>query len=289
MRITVKLSNGTTKDVELDSLEISLDDLKGKLAELVGIPAENQRIVFRGRVLKPTDTLRSAGVEDGHAVHVVRSQSTPAPVQPVPSTPTPAPAPAPSQVPVTSQPDSSTLAVNPYAALFSGAATSQPTPASADNTWAASGFGAGWTPSVQEAQQMMQNPMVMQMVQQMMQNPQFVQQVTASNPLLQSLPPEVVRQSISMMNNPQMMQQMSQMMGGGMGMGGMAPRSGDLPSGNQSHPMFSPPPVQNPREAFATQLEQLRSMGFPNEQANIAALQQSQGNIEFAIERLLGS
>jgi ubiquilin len=52
---------------------------------------------------------------------------------------------------------------------------------------------------------------------------------------------------------------------------------------------FGAPPVANPREAYAAQLLQLKDMGFPNESANLAALQQSQGNIDFAIERLLGA
>lgn len=89
------------------------------------------------------------------------------------------------------------------------------------------------------------------------------------------------------MNNPAMMQQMQQMM--------QTMNRGGFPAGNQPvqqtgpSPFFVAPPAGNPREVYASQLEQLRAMGFPNEQANIAALQQSQGNIEFAIERLLNA
>lgn len=42
-----------------------------------------------------------------------------------------------------------------------------------------------------------------------------------------------------------------------------------------------------PEERFRTQLEQLRDMGFVDQQANIAALQATGGNIQLAIERLL--
>jgi ubiquilin len=275
MKLTAKLSNGSTKDVDVESLDIQVEELKIILATVVDIPTENQRIVFRGKVLKSTDVLRSVGIEDGHAVHVVRSQAAAAPVlaqsqaTASPSTPgTAVIAPTPVQTD------------NPYAALFGGVTPSHPiNQAAGDNAWAASGFGGSWQPSPQEAQQMMQNPFVAQMVQQMLQNPQMLQQLTASNPMLQSLPPEVVRQSLTMMNNPQMMQQMSQMMSGA-----QSHPNSNFSSGN----LFAPLPVQNPRDAYAAQLSQLRAMGFPNEQANIAALQQSQGNIEFAIERLLG-
>ncbi|CAL8462374.1 g1907 [Coccomyxa elongata] len=47
--------------------------------------------------------------------------------------------------------------------------------------------------------------------------------------------------------------------------------------------------VANPETAYATQLEQLRAMGFYDEQANIQALQATGGNVNAAVERLLGS
>ncbi|KAK9906810.1 hypothetical protein WJX75_008440 [Coccomyxa subellipsoidea] len=61
--------------------------------------------------------------------------------------------------------------------------------------------------------------------------------------------------------------------GGGMGLGGFG----------------IPAAVSNPETAFATQLEQLRAMGFYDEQANIQALQATGGNVNAAVERLLGS
>ncbi|CUG91190.1 ubiquitin-like protein, putative [Bodo saltans] len=281
MKLTAKLSNGSTKDVELDSLDIQVDELKIILATCVDIPPENQRIVFRGKVLKPVDVLRNVGIEDGHAIHVVRSQAAPEPTTSKPAT-IPSASTSPTVIP---QPVVAQQAENPYAALFGGVTAPQASnQASGGNAWAASGFGGTWQPSPQEAQQMMQNPFVAQMVQQMLQNPQLLQQITASNPMLQSLPPEVVRQSLTMMNNPQMMQQMSQMMNANASAPSQAPHN-PFTGAN----LFTPPPVQNPREVYASQLDQLRAMGFPNEQANIAALQQSQGNIEFAIERLLGA
>ena len=49
-----------------------------------------------------------------------------------------------------------------------------------------------------------------------------------------------------------------------------------------------PPPPANPREAYASQLEQMKGMGFYDEAANLQALTATQGNVSAAVERLLG-
>jgi ubiquilin len=40
---------------------------------------------------------------------------------------------------------------------------------------------------------------------------------------------------------------------------------------------------------FAVQLRQLNEMGFTNKEANLAALQATNGNVHLAVERLLGN
>lgn len=47
------------------------------------------------------------------------------------------------------------------------------------------------------------------------------------------------------------------------------------------------PPVANPEEHYASQLEQLEMMGFTDRAANIEELQRTQGNVEAAVDRLL--
>lgn len=261
MLVVLKLSNGKSASIELESFDMRVFELKEKAAAVVEIPADQQRVVYRGKVLKDADNLKALGVEEGHAFHIVRGQRPPeSTVSVPPKNVEPAQT---VQAPQTVAPQASDPHPNPYAALFGGSATGLPPPAAG---WSQAGLGAGWAPSPAEAQQMMQNPFVAQMVDQMLRNPQMLQQMMTMNPMLRNMPPEVVQQSLQMMNNPAMMQQMMQMSGQ------MAPQSTNA----------------NPRETFATQLEQLRSMGFPNESANLAALQQAGGNIEFAIERLLG-
>ena len=47
-------------------------------------------------------------------------------------------------------------------------------------------------------------------------------------------------------------------------------------------------PVQDPATRYAAQLQQLRDMGFYDESANLRALQATSGNVNAAVERLLG-
>lgn len=53
-------------------------DLKAKLAtpEFVDIPADRQRLIYSGRVLKDPDTLASVKIKDGHTVHLVKGAAS---------------------------------------------------------------------------------------------------------------------------------------------------------------------------------------------------------------------
>jgi ubiquilin len=53
-------------------------DLKAKLSasEYADVPAERQRLIYSGRVLKDHDTLSSAKIKDGHTVHLVKGAAS---------------------------------------------------------------------------------------------------------------------------------------------------------------------------------------------------------------------
>ena len=85
--------------------------------------------------------------------------------------------------------------------------------------------------------------------------------------------------------------------------GGAAPGAGSAPPMNFAN-LFAPPPAaggsvpsatpstapaagQDPKEKYASQLQQMKDMGFINEQANLQALIATNGNVEAAVERLL--
>ena len=83
--------------------------------------------------------------------------------------------------------------------------------------------------------------------------------------------------------NPEAMQQMMEMMGGGGGAGGFNP----FGMGGQP----AAPAVQDsrpPEEQYAEQLRQLNEMGFFEFERNVSALRRSGGNVQGAIEYLLG-
>merc|ERR1712003_76943 len=80
------------------------------------------------------------------------------------------------------------------------------------------------------------------------------------------------------MLNPDMMQQMMQAMQGGMGNGGL---NGGFGSPN-------PADTRPPEERYATQVQQLENMGFPDKHSNLQALAQSNGDVNQAINFLIG-
>merc|ERR1711972_855410 len=84
------------------------------------------------------------------------------------------------------------------------------------------------------------------------------------------------------MFNPAMMQQMMQaMQGGGMGMG-----VGSVMNGGFTSP--TPADTRPAEERYAAQIKQLENMGFPDKHSNIQALVQSNGDVNQAINSLIG-
>merc|ERR1712066_1168169 len=79
-----------------------------------------------------------------------------------------------------------------------------------------------------------------------------------------------------------MMQQMMQAMQGGGAIMGM----GDGINGGFASP--SPADTRAPEERYATQIEQLENMGFPDKHSNVQALVQSNGDVNQAINSLIG-
>ncbi|TPP42383.1 Ubiquitin family protein [Leishmania donovani] len=282
MAVTIKLANGSQHTVEVPDFSVTVAEFKKQIAEMLEIPASEQRIIMRGKVLKDDAVLSAIGMEDGSVIHVVRSKksgasasSTNASSTLAASDPTSSPNVQPSTT-TPAQPVPAQTAANPYAALMSN-------------------FGAPQTQQPVPAMELMQNPMMQQMMQQALSNPQFMQYIIQNSPQLAGLQQDQQQAIIEMMRNPYMMQQAMAMMGSLGGTGGAPLATSQAPStpavGAGFNPaMFAPPvPQGNPREVYREQLQLLRDMGFPNEEANIAALQQAQGNVQFALERLLGA
>lgn len=207
------------------------------------------------------------------------------------------------------------------------------------NPWAQGAMpGLGQPPNPEQLMQILDNPIMMNMMQQMVdQNPDMIRQMLeAQNPMMRQMfqnNPEQANQFIRQMMNPQNLRNMIQLqrtMGGTMP--GMPQPSSGLDFSNllgSSNPSSVPPSVdfgalmqqmqvgasplaggvppldfgsflqqvqgtpaqqqQHPADRYRSQLQSLRDMGFDDEQACVAALQQNHGNLNRAVDQLLMS
>lgn len=73
----VKAANDQKHVLTLPSAT-TIADLKQKLSssEYADIPAERQRLIYSGRVLKDVDTLGGVKIKDGHTVHLVKGAAS---------------------------------------------------------------------------------------------------------------------------------------------------------------------------------------------------------------------
>jgi len=92
MRISIR-QLGVTAPFNIEvTPEMTVEELKEVIETQRGIPSDTQRIIIRGKVLKPGQRLSDYAIEDEDAVHLVvqRPQSTTATVTSVSATSTPA-------------------------------------------------------------------------------------------------------------------------------------------------------------------------------------------------------
>lgn len=73
----VKAANDQKHVLTLPSTT-TVADLKAKLStsEYADVPADRQRLIYSGRVLKDPDTLASVKIKDGHTVHLVKGAAS---------------------------------------------------------------------------------------------------------------------------------------------------------------------------------------------------------------------
>jgi len=70
MQLFVKTLTGKTVSIEVEEGE-SIEDVKAKIAEKEGIPAEQQRLIFGGQQLQDAKTLDDYDVGDDATLHLV--------------------------------------------------------------------------------------------------------------------------------------------------------------------------------------------------------------------------
>ncbi|KAM6558555.1 hypothetical protein CsatA_027794 [Cannabis sativa] len=224
--VNVRCSNGT-KFTLRTSLESTVESFKALLAENCDVPADQQRLIYKGRILKDDQTLQSYGLAADHTVHMVRGFS------PASSTP-PAPANSETTGPNTTPGVTRGVGSTEGVGLESAGLGASLFPGLGLNALGGGGgggggaglFGAGLPEFEQVQQQLTQNPnmmreiMNMPAIQSLMNNPDLMRSLIMSNPQMREIidrnpelahilnDPSILRQTLEAARNPELMREM---------------------------------------------------------------------------------
>ncbi|KAK6464972.1 hypothetical protein DFJ63DRAFT_91 [Scheffersomyces coipomensis] len=227
--ITIKSSGDNKYELTIDP-SITVLQLKEQISEKADIPADRQRLIYSGKVLKDNETVASYKVQTGHTIHLVKSAGA-KPANPSSSTgsttsvtgnqSTSATSAAASGVP--SNIASGQGAFNPIADLTGARYAGYAQLPSASMFGPDGGMNTN-LPDPEQMSQMMSNPMFQESMNAMLSNPQMLDYMINQNPQLRAMGPQVREMLQSpffrqMLQNPEMMRSMMQM-GGGAGAGG---------------------------------------------------------------------
>ncbi|XAR58043.1 hypothetical protein NMG60_11026384 [Bertholletia excelsa] len=217
--IQIRCSNGSKFSVQI-GLDSTVGSFKSVLAQNCDIPAEQQRLIYKGRILKDDQTLESYGLEPDHTVHLVRGFAPAASGNTAGATNAGAPNSTPSGVSSAGSDDNSAFGGPGLGAtLFPGLDV---------NGLGGSGglFGAGLPEFEQVQQQLTQNPnlmrelMNMPLVQNLMNNPDIMRNLIVNNPQMREIidrnpelahilnDPSTLRQTMEAARNPELMREM---------------------------------------------------------------------------------
>ncbi|KAJ4784738.1 Ubiquilin-1 [Rhynchospora pubera] len=208
--VHIRCSNGNKFSVQTE-LDATVGAFKATVAASCDVPAEQQRLIYKGRILKDEQTLSSYGVESDHTIHLVRAS------------------------PPMSSP-STTTAANTGAATQAPNSGSSPAPGGAGFTFSGLGLNGlgsnnagmfGGLPDLDMMQQQLsQNPGIMRdimntpAIQSLMNNPDLMRNIIMNNPQMREIidrnpdlahilnDPSVLRQTLEAARNPELMREM---------------------------------------------------------------------------------
>jgi len=208
--VTVKSTSGEKLSVDAD-LGNTVLAFKGLIAALTDCPVEQQRLIYKGQVLKDEKTLTDYGVLHAHTVILVKGTK--------PTKPPTTPEATPGSVP--------TFSVSaPVGGTPAAPASGVPASASFGGTPSGASPFAGMGSMAEMQRQMMENPELMRemmsspLMQSLLDNPELLQGMIASNPALRELmernpeiahvlnDPAILRQSLELARNPDLMREM---------------------------------------------------------------------------------
>lgn len=220
VKVNVRCSNGSKFSVEVD-LESTVESFKGVLSEKSEIPANQQRLIYKGRILKDDQTLKSYGLEADHTVHLVRGFAPAAAGNTAGATNTGSPTATQTNTRAVGTNEGDPLGGSGFgASLFPGLG--------GINGLGGSGglFGAGLPEFEQVQQQLTRNPNIMReimnmpVVQNLMNNPEVMRNLIMNNPQMREIidrnpelahvlnDPSTLRQTLEAARNPELMREM---------------------------------------------------------------------------------
>ncbi|CAK9177914.1 unnamed protein product [Ilex paraguariensis] len=219
--VNIRCSNGSKFSVRT-ILSSMVGAFKALLAQNCDVPAEQQRLIYKGRILKDDQTLDSYGLQANHTIHMVRG-SAPAGSSPAAATTNTG---NPTITPSVALGGGSNegggfggngLGASLYPGLGFGAL---------GGTGASGLLGAGLPEFEQVQQQLTQNPnmmreiMNMPAIQNLMNNPDLMRSMMMNNPQMREIidrnpelahilnDPGILRQTLEAARNPELMREM---------------------------------------------------------------------------------
>lgn len=224
--INIRCSNGTKFTVRT-SLDSSISAFKAALAQNCDVPADQQRLIYKGRILKDDQTLESYGLQAEHTVHMVRGFASAASTPAGTATATTAAATGNSESLNNTPGVTRGVGSNEGGGLGNAGLGASLFGLNALGSEGAPGlFGAGLPEFEQVQQQLTQNPnmmreiMSMPAIQSLMNNPELMRSLIMSNPQMRDIidrnpelahvlnDPGILRQTIEAARNPELMREM---------------------------------------------------------------------------------
>ncbi|KAG8364451.1 hypothetical protein BUALT_Bualt19G0130200 [Buddleja alternifolia] len=218
VNVNIRCSNGSKFSVKT-SLDSTVGEFKGALAQTCDVPAEQQRLIYKGRILKDDQTLLSYGLQADHTVHMVRGSAPAAAAAPPAAVP--ASAGNTESAPAVTQGGGAAGVGDAGASLFPGLGLG-----ALGGSGASGLFGAGLPEFEQVQQQLTQNPNMMReimntpAIQSLMNNPEIMRSLIMSNPQMREIidrnpelahvlnDPSILRQTLEAARNPELMREM---------------------------------------------------------------------------------
>ncbi|TYG74747.1 hypothetical protein ES288_D04G207100v1 [Gossypium darwinii] len=216
--VNIRCSNGTKFTVRTN-LESTVGSFKALLAQNCDIPADQQRLIYKGRILKDDQTLQSYGLQADHTIHMVRGFA--------PSSSTPPPSATTNVATDNSTPGVTRgIGLNDGAGLGASLFPGLNPLGGGDGSGGFGLFGSGLPEFEQVQQQLTQNPNMMReimntpAIQSLMNNPELMRSLIMSNPQMREIidrnpelghilnDPSILRQTLEAARNPELMREM---------------------------------------------------------------------------------